>query len=261
MTLIIEARDFFRDGSTRAATATRGRVHPESPRSIGRANTTTAGFALPAAEHCGVLADERQSGREAKGVPDMLKSVANQIKSSSTHLILLGVLAVIIGILALAWPGVTVLALVILFAIWAFTDSVLQFMRMASSAKAGPVVGRLLLALLDIAAGVVALAWPAPTALVLVLVVAIWAFVGGFFEIFAAFQSGESAGTRVLYVLGGLVAIAFGVVLFARPGVGAVTLALLFGLFALIYGIWAVVAGIQIRQTGRVPHSLLDQVA
>ena len=70
----------------------------------------------------------------------------------------------------------------------------------------------------------------------LVLVVGIWAFVGGFFEIFAAFQAGETAGTRAMFTLGGLVSVSFGVVLFARPDVGAVTLALLFGLFGLIYG-------------------------
>ena len=107
----------------------------------------------------------------------MLKSVSDQVKSSSTQLIFLGILAIIVGCLALAWPGVTTLALVILFAIWAFTYAVLQFMRMVGSATAGPVVGHLLLALIDIAAGIVALAWPAPTALVLVLVVGIWALV------------------------------------------------------------------------------------
>jgi hypothetical protein len=41
-------------------------------------------------------------------------------KSTSTSLILLGILAVIVGIIAIAWPGVTILALVILFAIYAF---------------------------------------------------------------------------------------------------------------------------------------------
>jgi len=45
-------------------------------------------------------------------------------------------------------------------------------------------------------AGVIALVWPGPTALVLVLIVAFWAFVGGFTEIFLAFGSGETAGTR-----------------------------------------------------------------
>ena len=69
----------------------------------------------------------------------------------------------------------------------------------------------------------------------LVLIVAIWAFIGGFLEIFAAFESGETAGTRALFIIGGLVSIAFGAVLFAHPGLGAITLALLFGLFSLIY--------------------------
>src|SRR5215472_13286403 len=148
-------------------------------------------------------------------------------KSTSTSLILLGVLAIIVGIVALAWPGVTILALVILFAVYAFIDAGLQAVRAFSSDTAGPVFGHLLLALIALAAGVIAIVWPGPTALVLVLVVGFWAFVGGIMEIVAAFGAGESAGTRALFVFSGLISVAFGVVLFARPGVGAVTLALL----------------------------------
>src|SRR4249920_4266579 len=104
-------------------------------------------------------------------------------KSTSTSLILLGVLAII--------------------------DAGLQAVRAFSSRSAGPVFGHLLLALVDLAAGVIALVWPKPTALVLVIVVAAWALVGGFFEIFAAFQSGETAGARALFIIGGLVSILF----------------------------------------------------
>ena len=182
-------------------------------------------------------------------------------KSSSTSLILLGVLAIVVGIIALAWPGVTILALVILFAVYAFIDAGLQAMRAFSSGSAGPVLGHLLLALIAVAAGVVAIVWPGPTALVLVLVVGIWAFAGGIMEIAAAFGSGESAGTRALFVLSGLVSVAFGVVLFARPGVGAVTLALLFGLFSLIYGVSQIVSGVQLRKTGQTLHSVLPDAA
>ncbi len=89
------------------------------------------------------------------------------LKSTSSYLILLGVLAIIVGIIALAWPGVTVLALVILFAVDAFTGAGLQLARAFSSRTAGPVFGHLLLALAGLAAGVVALVWPGPTALVL----------------------------------------------------------------------------------------------
>jgi uncharacterized membrane protein HdeD (DUF308 family) len=171
-------------------------------------------------------------------------------KSSSTSLILLGILAVIVGIVAIAWPGVTILALVILFAVYAFVLAGLEGARAFSSRTAGPVFGHLLLGLIDLAAGVVALAWPAPTAFVLVIVVASWALVGGFTEVIAGFQAGETAGTRAMFILAGLVSVAFGVLLFARPGVGAVTLALLFGLYTLIYGFSQITAGIQLRQVG-----------
>ena len=183
------------------------------------------------------------------------------LKSSSTSLILLGVLAIIVGILALAWPGVTILALVILFAVYAFIAAGLQAARAFSSAKAGPVFGHLLLGLIDIAAGVVALVWPGPTVLVLVLVVGIWAAAAGFTEIFAGFGSGETAGTRAMFILGGLVSVAFGVVLFAWPGPGAVTLALLFGIFTIVYGVTQITTGIQLRRTGQAVRSALHHAA
>src|SRR6201996_3041888 len=136
---------------------------------------------------------------------------------TSTSLILIGILALVVGIVAIAWPGATILALVILFAVYAFMDAGLQTARAFSSRTAGPVLGHLLLAVVDLAAGVIALAWPGPTALVLVLIVGVWAITAGLVEFSAAFASGEPAGTRAVFILGGLVSIAFGVVLFARP--------------------------------------------
>jgi uncharacterized membrane protein HdeD (DUF308 family) len=181
------------------------------------------------------------------------------LKSLSTSLILRGILAFAVGIIALAWPSVTVLALVILFAVYAFIAAGLQAMRAFSSRNAGPVVGHLLLGLLDLVAGGIALAWLAPTALVLVLIVGSWAVVAGLFEVLAAFRAGQAAGTRALFILGGLVSVVFGVVLFARPGMGAITLALLFGLFNLIYGAWTFVQGIELRQTGKALQSAVHE--
>jgi len=58
-----------------------------------------------------------------------------------------------------------------------------------------------------------------------------------------------------MFILGGLITVAFGVVLCARPGVGAVTLALLFGLFSLIFGIWMLVQGVELRRIGKTVDS------
>jgi uncharacterized membrane protein HdeD (DUF308 family) len=178
-------------------------------------------------------------------------------KSLSRTLIARGIVAVAVGIVALAWPGVTVLALVILFAVYAFIVAGLEAVRAFGSVKAGPVIGHLLLGLADLTAAVIALVWPGPTALVLVLIVASWAVVAGLLEVGAAFQAGEPAGTRALYVLGGLVAGAFGMSLFARPDIGAITLALLFGLFNLVYGARTIVQGIELRRSPEALHSAL----
>jgi uncharacterized membrane protein HdeD (DUF308 family) len=182
-------------------------------------------------------------------------------KSSSTSLILIGVLAVIAGIVALAWPGITLLVIVIMFAVYAFTDAVLQATRAFSSAGAGPVVGHLLIGLIDVAAGICALAWPSPTLLALVWVVGIWAIVGGGVEFFAGFGSGETAGLRALLLLGGLISVAFGVFVLARPGAGAFTLALAYGVFALCYGVSQITAGVQLRSAGREISSVLGDAA
>jgi len=179
------------------------------------------------------------------------------LKSLSTSLILRGLLALGIGVVALAWPGVTVLALVIVFAVYAFIAAGLQAMQAFSSRTAGPVFGHLLLGLVDIAAGVIAIAWPVPTALVLVLVVASWAIVTGIVEIVVAFRKGEQAGTRAMFILGGLVSAALGIVLFARPGMGAISLALLFGFFNLIAGSGMLVRGIEVRRTNSRLHTLV----
>jgi uncharacterized membrane protein HdeD (DUF308 family) len=181
--------------------------------------------------------------------------------SLSTSLILRGVLAIIVGVIAIAWPGVTVLALVILFAIYAFIDAGLQTFRAFSSATAGPVFGHLLLAVVGVVAGLVALVWPDITALALTLVIAVWAYLAGFLEIWAAFQAGENAGTRTMFIIGGLLTIAFGVVLSSRPDVGAVTLALLYGLFSLTIGVSQIVIGVDARRGGNALDSLAATAA
>lgn len=180
------------------------------------------------------------------------------VKSVSTSLILRGILAIGIGVTALAWPGVTVLALVILFAVYAFIAAASEAGKAFSSRTAGPVAGHLFLGLVDIGAAVIALAWPGPTALVLVLLVGAWAVVTGLVEIYAGFRMGEHAGNRALLFVSGLISVAFGVVLFARPEMGAVSLALLFGLFNMIYGLSALAQGVDLRRAGHDLESIFS---
>jgi uncharacterized membrane protein HdeD (DUF308 family) len=177
--------------------------------------------------------------------------------SLSSSFLWRGLLAIVVGVIAIVWPGVTILAVVVIFAILAFGDAFVQGARAFSSDLIGPVVGHLLLALIDLAAGVVALAWPGITAWVLTIWIGAWAIVTGVIELVMALQSSEAAGERALYGLGGLLSILLGVVLFARPHLGAVALAEVFGLFSLVYGATSLVLAARTRATGdALSHAL-----
>ncbi|MFE4959465.1 HdeD family acid-resistance protein [Streptomyces sp. NPDC056653] len=180
--------------------------------------------------------------------------------SSPNALLWRGLLAVVIGIVSVTWPGITVGALVILFAVYAFMSAVTDGARAFASDRVGPVFGWLLLALLSLAAGVVALSWPGITALVLTIWVAAWALATGVMEIVLAFQRGEKAGGRALFLLTGLVSIALAFVLFVRPDIGAVSLATVFGLFSIVYGVSAVFASFEERR-GRTNASRSEPVS
>ena len=178
-------------------------------------------------------------------------------KSLSTFLILRGILAVALGIVALVWPGVTVLTMVVLFAVAAFVAAGVQAVLAFNNTAGRRVVAHLLLGLADLAAGVVALAWPGPTALVLLLIVGCWAVFAGLFGIFVAARADELAGSRTAFVMGGLGTVAFGVSLFARPTMGVVTLASLFGLTSLINGASLIRQGIKLRPNRKTSPSIV----
>lgn len=171
------------------------------------------------------------------------------LRDLSKTLIVRGLLAIGLGIVAIVWPSITVWGFVIVFAVFAFTDAVFQSARAFSSASAGPVAGHLLLALLDIAAGVVALVWPEITAYALVIWVGAWAIATGVVEVAIAFLQGETAGERTAWAIAGGLSIVFGGVVFAHPRAGALALALVFGFFALSLGISTVWLGIDARKT------------
>jgi uncharacterized membrane protein HdeD (DUF308 family) len=172
------------------------------------------------------------------------------LKSLSFSLTLRGILAIVIGIVSVVWPGITVGAFVILFAVFAFVVAITDFGRAFSSERAGPVIGFVVLAVLSVAAGVVALAWPAITALALTVWVAAWALVTGLLEIFMAFREGLLAGQRATWAIGGLISVAFGIVLLIRPDVGALTLATVFGLFSIVHGVSMLMLATHVKKIG-----------
>jgi uncharacterized membrane protein HdeD (DUF308 family) len=158
--------------------------------------------------------------------------------SSSGHLVFLGLLATALGVAAIVWPGVTIGVAVGLFAIYRFVNAIGQLFAMFTIERSvGRDILRLLLAVIDVAAGVVAVVYPGMTAEVFTIVVGFWAIFGGSVELAGAF-TGRSGWLAVA----GLLTVAGGIVLIAWPGIGAVSLALIFGIYLLAYGITLLVS-------------------
>ena len=87
-----------------------------------------------------------------------------------------------------------------------------------------------------IIAGLLAFAWPGVTALVLLLFIACWAIVIGLMQIWGAIQLRKEIEGEWLLVLSGLLSVAFGVILLARPGIGALAVVWLIGWYAILAG-------------------------
>jgi uncharacterized membrane protein HdeD (DUF308 family) len=170
------------------------------------------------------------------------------ITLSWSALALRGVLAILFGLLVFAWPGITLWVLVVFFGAHALIDGVLALVAaVRGSASGARWWGMLLQGILGIATGIITFVWPGLTALVLLYFIAAWAIVIGVFEIVAAIRLRKEIEGEWLLALRGVLAIAFGVILFANPGTGALALVWLIGVFSIALGVIELILAFRLR--------------
>ncbi|MEW2285126.1 HdeD family acid-resistance protein [Streptomyces sp. NPDC047841] len=161
-----------------------------------------------------------------------------------------GTAALLFGVVALVWPGVTVLALALLFGVYALADGlallVSAFRRQGDAAhRAAHATG----GVLGAAAGVVSIAWPGVTVLALAALIGAWAVVTGSAEIWAAVRFRHELHHEWVLFLAGVVSVAAGVLVWVRPDVGALTIAQVIGVYALLSGALVLAAARRLRGT------------
>lgn len=161
-------------------------------------------------------------------------------------LLIRGIAAVLFGLAALFWPGITLYVLVIFFGAYVLVDGVFAI---AAGIRGSGGRGWLLLAegVLGVLAGLVALFWPGISALVLLYVIAAWAIFTGILKVVMAISLRREIENEWLMILSGVLSVVFGVVLAALPGVGLLSLVWLVGIYALIFGVALIVLGFRVR--------------
>ena len=170
-------------------------------------------------------------------------------------LALRGLFAVLFGLLAFAWPGLTLAALVLLFGAYALVDGVFALVAAVRAAEAHERWWWFVLeGLAGIAAGLLTFVWPGITALVLLYLIAWWAVITGVLEIAAAIRLRNEISGEWALALGGVASVVFGFLLLFRPGAGALAVVWLIGIYALLFGVLLLMLAFRLRgHSGQKP--------
>ncbi len=165
--------------------------------------------------------------------------------------VLFGVLSVVAGAIALINPGLSLLAIAILFGCYLIVAGFFELLAGVTATDADPLrrIFAVLLAILSLMAGVICLLRPGTGLFALVVVVGVFLVMAGVIELARA-VGGERPWLSAAL---GLADLVIGIVILAIPGIGLVTFALLFGISLVVRGAVAIAAGLQLRRLAS-PH-------
>jgi uncharacterized membrane protein HdeD (DUF308 family) len=165
-------------------------------------------------------------------------------------LVLRGIAAIIFGILAYLWPGITFTVLVLFFGAYALWDGV--FALIGAFRTEGERRWSLVLeGVVGIAAGLVTFFWTGAASLALLLVIGAWAIVTGIFEIVSAIRLREEIEGEWLLLISGVLSVLFGIALAIWPAAGLVAVTWMVGAYAMVFGFLLTILGFRLRNVSK----------
>jgi uncharacterized membrane protein HdeD (DUF308 family) len=168
-------------------------------------------------------------------------------------LLLRGLAAIAFGVIAFLWPAITLVALTYLWGAYALADGIIAI-GAAFSARGVDAGLRWWLGLsgaVGILAGIIAFAYTGMTALILLAFIAVWAIIIGVLQLFAAVRMRDVINNEWWLILSGLISIAFGVVLIAWPGTGALAVIWTIAWYAVFFGCMLVGLSFELKKRKR----------
>lgn len=160
-------------------------------------------------------------------------------------LLLRGIAAIVFGVLAFAWPGLTLLTLILLYGAFALTDGVIAIIAAITGGAPGGRWWLALVGVLGIAVGVLTFMLPGMTALILLFTMAGWAVAIGVLQIVGAIRLRKEIDNEWFLILSGAISVLFGLAVMLNPGAGALALVWVIGAYAIIAG--ALYIGLALR--------------
>ncbi len=159
-----------------------------------------------------------------------------------------GLVAILLGIALLIWPGKTILIVALLFGVYAIVHGLALVVDALQQRQHNVYWWQsLVLGLLNIAVGVIAIAWPGASALVILILFIVYILINGVQDLMAAIWAWGEGDKRWLLIIGGTAGILFSIYALLNPDIGAQILGLLIAIYAIISGIVFLLHGFQLR--------------
>jgi len=180
----------------------------------------------------------------------MVEAISNKVQAITSKwwlLLLRGLLAIVVAVIAFMHPGSALIALVFVLAFYSFVAGVLALWAAATGAGGDRWWALLLEGILLIVAASLIWSWPIASTLAFIYFVAAWLIVTGIMQIAAGVRLRDVIDNEWLYILGGIISIGFGVWVFRSPAVGAVATAFLFGWYFMLFGVVQVAVAFKLR--------------
>jgi uncharacterized membrane protein HdeD (DUF308 family) len=167
-----------------------------------------------------------------------------------------GIAAIVFGIIAFVYPGLTIATLVLFFGAWVLIDGIFRIVGAIGHRASDSDWGwQLVIGLLGIVVGLLTFHAPQITALALVIYVAAWALMIGASEIAAAVKLRREIKGEWFLILMGLASIVFAVLLLWNPVAGAAAVIWLIAWYAVVLGVLAIFFGFRLRTLPALPIS------
>jgi uncharacterized membrane protein HdeD (DUF308 family) len=162
-----------------------------------------------------------------------------------------GVVSILFGLAAFVWPGITLVALVVLFGAFALLVGVAALIVAISARGSRGFASLMFEAIFGIAAGVVTFFYPGISAIVLLAVIAAWAILTGVAAIAAAIALRKELTGEWMLALYGALSVVFGLMIVLRPAAGALAVVWLIGAYAMLAGAIHVALAVRLREVSR----------
>lgn len=165
-----------------------------------------------------------------------------------------GVAAIVFGVIAFVYPGLTVAVLVLLFGAWVLVDGIFRVVGAIGHRNSDKDWGfDLIIGIMGIVIGFLTFHAPHITALALIIYIAAWALMIGATEIALAIKLRREIRGEWFLILMGVCSILFAIMLLWNPLPGALALVWLIASYAIVFGILGIVLGFRLRTLPALP--------